>query len=170
MMYEPLLIIMSGLMDRVRGDAFHFFARAIDKLVYGWIIAALFLHPFDWLTPAIMVAFLLGSSPGWGDTMGAILEKRKIFDDYDRGHFWQVGILRRNKWAAAFVRGAIWGAPIAALGYFDPVLYYAVPVYIVAYVGSLVFSMQFLKGSWGHAETVRGLMAGALIWLTVLFS
>lgn len=168
MIYEPLLVVLSGLMDRVRGDSFHFFNRAADKLVYGWVIAALFQHPFDWLTPAIMVAFLLGSSPGWGDSMGAILQKRELNPELvARDHFWQVGLLKRNKWAAAVVRGALWGAPVAALGYFDPMLYYAIPVYIAAYVGSLVIAMLFLKGNWGHAEWLRGLIAGVLIWAVV---
>ena len=168
MLYEPLLVTLSGLMDRVRGDSFHFFNRAVDKLVYGWVVAALFQHPLDMLTPAIMLAFLLGSSPGWGDSMGAILEKRELNPELvARGHFWQVGFLKRNKWAAAVARGALWGAPVAALGYFDPALYYAVPVYIVAYVGSLAFTMKFLKGDWEHAESVRGLIAGLLIWAVV---
>lgn len=168
-MYEPLLIAMSGMMDRVRGDALHLFdQRALDKLLYGWVIAAMFQHPFDWLTPAIAGAFLLGASPGWGDSMGAILEKRELRPDMvARNHFWQIGILKRNKWAAAVARGALWGAPIALLGVFDPTLLMAVPVYTAAYVGSLLVSMRFLNGSWGHAETVRGLIAGALTWAAV---
>lgn len=167
-MIEPLLVVMAGVMDRVRGDAFHFFNRAVDKLVYGWVVAALFLHPFDWLTPAIVLAFVLGSSPGWGDTMGAILERRPLNPEMvARDHFWQVGPLKQNVWAAACVRGALWGAPVALLGYFDPALLWAVPVYIIAYVGSLVLSRELLRGSWEHAETLRGILAGLLIWAVV---
>ena len=166
--FEPLLIVLAGLLDRVRGDGFHFFRRVVDKLLYGWIIAAIFQHPFDWLTPAIAVAFAFGASPGWGDSMGAILEKREIYADYDRNHFWQHGILRRNKWAAAVVRGALWGVPVALLGYFDPLLVWAIPVYTIAFVGSLVLAARLDSKQWEHAETIRGIMAGALIWLATV--
>jgi len=170
-MYEPLLIVLSGLLDRIRGDAFHFYGRVVDKLLYGWVIAALFQHPFDLFTPAIMLAFVLGSSPGWGDTMGAIMEDRDLKPEtVARDHFWQVGVLRTNKWAAAVVRGALWGLPIALLGWFDPVLYWAVPIYTVAYLVSLVLASYIKKDSWSQAEVIRGLIAGSLVWVVVLLT
>lgn len=167
MLFGPLLIVLAGLMDRVRGDQFHFFRRVVDKLVYGWVIAALFGHPLDWLTPAIAVAFALGASPGWGDSMGAILEGRDIKPGYDRGHFWQFGPLRRRKWPAAVVRGALWGLPVALLAYYDPLLIWAVPIMTIAYTASLAISARWLGRSWEHAETLRGWIAGALTWAIV---
>lgn len=152
-------------MDRVRGDAFHFFNRFIDKLLYGWVLAALFLHEWDWLTFPIALGFALGSSPGWGDSWGAILEKRTISTTYTREHWWQFGPLKTNKWLAGTTRGLLWGAPVSALGYFDPTLYWAAPMYAVAYVGAAVLaSLPPINGNWAHGETMRGVLVGLLAY------
>ena len=167
-MFDPLLIVLAGLLDRVRGDGFTFLGRAVEKLIYGWILAALFGFPFSWLTILIAVGFAFGSSPGWGDTMGAILQKRDLDPKLvARNHFWQIGKLKTNKWAAAFARGFLWGLPVGLLGFFSPILFWAPFVYMLSYVGSLIFVSKFLKGYWGHAETVRGLMTGLLIYFVV---
>lgn len=167
-MFEPLLIVLSGLMDRIRGDAFHFFDRAVDKFIYGWVLAAILGYAFAPLTLPIIIAFMLGMSTGWGDTMSAFLHKRELDPTvYTRKHWWQRGVLKTSKWKAATVRGLIWGLPVAALGFFDPILFWMPLVYVISYIGSLLFSAQFLKGSWEHAETLRGLMAGSLIALLV---
>lgn len=168
-MFEPLLIVLSGLLDRIRGDGFHFFNRAVDKFLYGWVIAALFGHPFDILTVPIAIAMMLGMSPGWGDTMGAFLRKTEISPTYDRHHWWQTAWMKKSKWVSGIVRGLIWGAPVAALSFFDPILIWALPIFLVAYIGSLLFTAYFVKGDWGHAETIRGLMGGAMIALATNF-
>lgn len=164
-MFAPLLITLAGVMDRIRGDSFHIGSRVVDKLLYGWVLAALFAHPWDWLTPLIAAGFAAGSSPGWGDSWGAILEKRDIPETYTREHWWQVGVLRTNKWLAGITRGLLWGAPVSILGVFDPVLYWAAPIYVVAYVGGAwVTSNKPFNGNWEHGEINRGLLAGLLVY------
>lgn len=164
-MFEPLLITLSGLLDRVRGDSMHYFSRVVDKLLYGWVIAALFGHEFDYLTLPIAIAMALGMSPGWGDSWSAFLEKREIPDSYSRKHWWQPSWVKKSKWISGLVRGTIWGLPVAALGFFDPVLFWAIPIYIVAYIGGALFSAYLTKGNWEHGESFRGLIAGSLVAL-----
>lgn len=154
-------------MDRVRGDTFTFINRFVEKLVYGWVVAALFGHPFDFLTPFIALGFAAGSSPGWADTMGAILEKRPFNNIVNRPTFWMTSYLKKHKWQAAIARALVWAAPVAALAGFDHHLLWIVPIMVVSYVGSLVFTSDYFKGNWEYAETIRGLMTGALISLSM---
>lgn len=99
-----LLIILAGLADRLRGDAFHLGHRVIDKLIYGWIIAALFLHPFDYLTPAIAIAFALGSSPGWGGSIQAFLDPQDSIAIEDSPMWWQIDNAKKVWWQPLWMK------------------------------------------------------------------
>lgn len=164
----PILIFLAGLCDRLRGAGFDFGLRIIDQLTYGWVIAAVLGHSFDPLTPAIAAAFALGSAPGWGDTSSAIMQRRDL--DPIELNRWQVGFLAKNKWASAAARGAIWGLPVALLGFFEPRLIVAVLVMPVAYIGA-AWLAGFLPGKsanawtgspWAWMESMRGWMAAGL--------
>ncbi len=180
-----LLIFLSGLCDRLRGAGFDFGLRIIDQLTYGWVIAALIGHPLDPLTPAIAIAFALGSAPGWGDSSGSILHRREL--KQEELNSWQIGILRKNKWLSAIARGMIWGLPVALLGFFDVKLVYALVVMPVAYIGGAYLGGFFpgkeyqnmkpedmslmdkikkiISGQWPWMETIRGWLAGSLFYL-----
>lgn len=162
-----LLIVMSGLCDRLRGAGFDFGLRVIDQLLYGWVLAACLGHPQDWLTIGIAIAFALGSAPGWGDTSSAIMQRREL--NALELNKWQVGILAKNKWLSAAARGLIWGLPVAAFAYFDPHLLSALVVMPAAYIGA-AYMAGFLPSKkdskigspWGYMEAMRGMMAAGL--------
>lgn len=60
---QLLLITLLGAADRLRGDDYELlFNFIVDRLVYGWLMAALFGHPWDGLTAPIMLAMFAGMS------------------------------------------------------------------------------------------------------------
>ncbi len=115
---------------------------------------------FTPLLPLFMLALLAGSSAGWGEPLGALIERQEMDDA--RLERWQrmilPGLLRRSAVAALIVRGAIWGAPFLPLALFDPALL-AVPVaFLVA-----VPVAPYLFRDWEIQEFARGCIAGIII-------
>lgn len=164
-MIELAAIIGMGIMDRWRGDRDDIVSKLIEKLLYGVAVCLAATGTlFTPLLPLFMLALLAGSSSGWGEPLGALIERREMDDA--RLERWQrmilPGLLRRSAISALIVRGAIWGAPFLPLALFDPALL-AVPVaFLVA-----VPVAPYLFRDWEIQEFVRGTMAGAIIlWLT----
>lgn len=160
-MIELLAIICMGSMDRWRGDADDIGSRLLEKLLYGAATCAAatgtLLTP---LLPLFLFAMLAGSSSGWGEPLGALIERREM--DPSKLERWQhvilPGLLRRSPIAAMIVRGAIWGAPFLPLAWFDPVLL-AVPLaFMVA-----VPVAPYLFRDWEIQEFARGGIAGMII-------
>lgn len=159
-----LLIFLMGVADRIRGDSIHIWYmegnhRLPAYVILGWTFAALAGHPQDWLTLPIIIAMTAGASPGLSQPMGALLKNGV---DSGQPEWWQIGILKTNALLACAVRGAMWGLPIALLGWFDMRLVWALPAYTVAFPGAIISSRYFFKADWEKAEFMRGLIAAAL--------
>jgi hypothetical protein len=84
--------------------------------------------------------------------------------------WWQVGLLKTNAWLALTVRGLMWGAPIALLGYWDPSLYWMPLVFGIAMPLSVFitkhldrFQSEYVEGdAWARMEYLRGLLIGTI--------
>lgn len=169
---DALLIFLSGLLDRVRGDRFHFLGlRAVDKLAYGWVVAAILGHPLDVVTLAFVLAFGIGMSFGWGCPMGAFLGDKKM-QPHDL-EWWQVGILKTNVDAAVWARGLLWAAPILPVAHFldESVLCAAIASAIAFPLALYIVRPLKLKEAWEVSEYVRGWLVGGttafLVWIGV---
>jgi hypothetical protein len=140
------LIFMAGLADRLRGDAFDIGNRSVDKLIYGWVIAAILAHPLDALTAPIAFMFAIGCGPGWWNPA--------------RPKWWQP----KNEWLGHITRGVIWGLPLAPLAYFDVNVLAVIPAYAIAVpIGFLINR----KADWEKMEFCRGWIAASIIALVV---
>ncbi|WP_275100130.1 hypothetical protein [Sedimenticola hydrogenitrophicus] len=162
---QLLLVVLLGGADRLRGDHYHLLVSGyIDRLIYGWLMAALFGHPWDGLTMPIVATMYLGMIPGWGEAIGCALTGRQ--PDPERAAWWQRGPLLHNAWLALFARGGLWGGGFVPLALFDPRLLLALPAYTVAMplaVWITVRAERPAPGNWEHQEYLRGWIAGALI-------
>lgn len=160
---QIIAIALAGILDRIRGDAWHFFgARFLDKAALGYCMAVVAGFPADMLiTPLIVLAMTIGMSWGWGAPMGAALTNTPM--DKTKLEWWQVGPLKTNTWLALTFRGALWGAPVALVGILAPSLVWFVPAYAVAFPLSIVVANKLEKG-WGDVEYIRGWMAALLVF------
>ena len=165
-MIEPLLVALCGCLDRVRGDSFDFASRAVDKGLYGWLMAALLGHPLDLFTGPIIAAMYLGASPGWGNAIGPALQGVTPFKH--AAEWWQVGPLIENAWLSLIARGAIWGIPFLPLAYWDPRFVLMVPIFAIA-MPLACLAAKKLDNSWEWQEYFRGWLAGGLAWCGTFF-
>ena len=159
-----LLIFLSGLMDRVRGDHFNFFrdwSRGPDMAAYGWVIAALMGHPQDWFTLPIIAALMLGMASGWGEPMGAGLFRRKMFQD--RLEWWQIGPLKDNVFLALTARGVMWGLPCLLLLPWLPNAWLPLAAYTVAFPAS-IYLVRLLSpiAAWA-SDRISGWLAAPVV-------
>lgn len=169
-MIDLLYPVFLGIFDRVRGSEFNLFGnlrnnRTYEKAVLGYITAASLGHWFDYLTLPLLILVGIGMSLGWGEPLGAALNRRQmnIYNLED----WQIGITRSNVWAALTLRGIIWGSFSLPLAYFDPmvailVLAYAIGFPLSAYVARDA-SRYVGYEAWGLSEFLRSFFAGWII-------
>lgn len=118
---------LAGIMDRLRGDNLDFGSALMEKLVYGGIVALTmggvgFLLgqnvPGPVFFVCIVIGFAAGMSTGWGEPLGALLDRRPQNPfELER---WQIGILKKNALLAMIVRGAMTGFWVLPLMYIDP--------------------------------------------------
>lgn len=157
MMVETLIVLGMGIADRWRGDAQHLISRATEKLLYCYLVALLAGHAFDALTLPLVAALFLGMSIGWGEPLGALLERRAM--NPERFAWWQRGaLLRRDALAAMIARGALWAAPVLPIALFDPALTSVALAFFIA-----VPLAPYLFRDWEVQEFVRGVLAGVMI-------
>lgn len=163
-MIEPLLILCAGFMDRIRGDSFHLFSRTIEKLTYGWIIAAIAGYSFSLLTIPIAILFAVGMSPGWGKPLGAALDGKPMTDIYGKWETWQYGFTRKNAWVALTVRGVITGIPLFLTGLYA--ISFAIMIaFAIAFPVSAFIARSITKDDpWSLGEYFRGWIAASIIW------
>jgi len=161
---------MSAYFDRIRGSQFNLIeingkSLGIERLVYGWVVAALFGHVWSVLTLPIMVLFAIGESWGWGRPLGELIIGRSTAS-YE---WYQKGVLKKPVPALIF-RGFLWGAPVALLGYYDSNLL-ALPIImawcmpVAGLMGKLIHNKTSTNASdaWAWQETIRGLLVGVCI-------
>lgn len=169
---EFLLIFLSGVADRLRGDRFHILgSRIFDKILYGWIVAALINHPFDLFTIGFILLFGIGMSPGWGGPMGCYLDGRTMSGE---GEWWQRGFLRTNVHAALWARGLLWALCILPLTYLDYNAFVVAISVFMAFPISLYISKQLYEfnpiKAWKLAEYIRGWMIAGYTYIIILWS
>lgn len=188
MMYggiELFLILVGGLIDRVRGSGVvHFgIGKATDQLLYGWLFAILLGYPFSLETIFLTLAFVLGVSFGWANPTGGAL--RKDWDSMNPDNFegargnnyewWQVGIMRRNPYVALTFRGFLWGLPIAIMGYLIgvPIASIAIPIYMIAMPLAVFLAAHtphwYGMNTWEAQEKYRGWISMAFVVILVNF-
>ena len=169
-----LLIVLSGYMDRIRGDGFGV-SKGFDLALYGWVIAALLGHAGDIYTLPFVLAFAAGGSPGW--PLHYVYNEDKPVDEW-----WAVGPLVDNVLLAVFARGAIWALPMALMyplgqefGWAAVSMFVAFPLSQIAVRRMMSLNNdrindavdKYADGWWGAMEWIRGLMLGGLIALGV---
>lgn len=159
--FALISVLSAGCLDRWRGDEDNIGSKLIEKLLYGSAVCvAATGTPFTPLLPLFMLAMLAGSSSGWGEPLGALIERRPM--DTNNMERWQrmilPGLLRRSAVAALIVRGAIWGAPFLPLAWLDPDLIRVFVAFLVA-----VPVAPYLFRDWEIQEFARGCIAGIII-------
>ena len=166
---EIIAAALCGPLDRVRGHHKHILNhRALDKLAYGAALTLALGFHRDPLLFVICAALLaLGMAPGWGEPMGAILDKRQMRPDFLE--WWQIGPARRSPWVAVALRGLLWGAPLIPLALYsrDWSLLAVSPVMAVAFVTGMHIGprLPYIEpdDAWGRCEWARGWVAGAML-------
>lgn len=161
LMYIAVVYFM-GCADRVSGDTYNLgFTKNEDRAFYGWLVACLFSHYWDWIMLATVLATIVGRAPGWGEPMGAALTGKDM--NQNELEWYQVGILKRNAWLALLARGALWGACYIPIVYFDSRYMYAVLAFTIALPVAAFVSKITLYGNWETQERYRGGLAGVFI-------
>ena len=165
------MIIVCSIFDRLRGSNYDFISSAIEKIIYG-IAAGILCGLTDWYLVAVYSAlFAVGSSSGWGEPMGAVIENRKM--KIHNVEWWQCWIFERNAILALMFRGAMWGGCIAPLAYWDMNVLWTIPAMmlampIAAKTGNLMIGK--VNDPWAAQEYVRGALFGLLLCLFMMLN
>ena len=161
-----LLIPLLAFFDRQRGADKK--TEIIPKIValagLGICVSLLVGHWLDWQALVIAVTVAVGYTFGLGHPVGMALTGKDI-GEYES---WQVGILRSNPWLALAVRGAFIGVcSLAAIDYLAALkitLAFAVAFPLAPWIATRVFKRTGTD-AWSLQETIRGGLAGAVLWL-----
>lgn len=165
-----LLIFFCGLFDRARGDSRNIINTFAEKVMYGCCVGFLCIG-VDWLVIPFSLLFALGSSPGWGDPMGAYLGRKTYCGGTES---WQFDGWIRHTVKSLWIRGFIWGLPLILMTPWVNTW----PAFIactVAFHPALKlardwkFAQAFIhrdlvQGQWGLTEIFRGILIGALTY------
>lgn len=163
------LLLLSGPLDWLRGSDIRWCPTLVRSLAYGFGLAILLGSSHLWTWPVFAVLWAVGEAPGWGEPVGAILDRRPMRP----GHLerWQVGPLKTNSWLAVTARGAIWAAPPALLALVDPV-YLASLGLLLIFPATLMLDRRktLLTWNWQEWELLRGWSMGVVAltaWLVL---
>lgn len=142
-----MIALIAGLADRLRGMGV---VRPLMLLIYGYTIAVCLGHSFTAWTLPIVILFLLGITPGWGNPVGAGLMGYHNPKDWESkqgkantAEWWQFGILRKSTYLALVFRGFMVGLPLLLIAYWvQPAVYvcltYSITFPISVFVGRIV--------------------------------
>lgn len=165
------LILLSGIFDRLRGTGKYVLGHAWAG-VQGALIAYL-LGARGWFIPSFAAFWWLGASFGWGNPVGAVLDRIK--QNPNNREWWQVQGLQNpgNEVLSLFVRGAMWGAcTIPVVLYFsgDPKLLVMAPIMAIIFPSAALLarapsSSPVDYDTWAFMEFLRGTMAGIAAYL-----
>lgn len=168
---QIMAALACGPLDRLRGHHVHLFnLRMADKVAYGFALALVAAPADPIAVPFIMIAMILGMSPGWGEPIGATLENRDMRKEHLE--WWQKGLAATDPMTALAIRGVIWGLPIVpvALWFEDWSLLGIIPAFAIAMPLSMFAAkLEIGKDKWGNTEFARGWIAAVIIFLTSLF-
>lgn len=161
---QLLAVILAGVLDRIRGDAWHFLnQRMVDKAVYGYCMATVAGYALDpIIAPLITITMMIGMSWGWGSPLGAALNNHHM--NPTEAEWWQVGPLKTSPWLALAFRGAMWGAPVALVGLLAPSLIWFIPAYAIAFpLSAFIASRLPINDAWAASELIRGWAAASIV-------
>lgn len=181
--YQQTLALLSGYMDRMRGDPKHFGNRLVEKLLYGLFICSTFVLVdvlygsvvFDWLyillLSGIVLGFSVGISTGWGEPMSALLYRHEM--DQEELEWWQFGKLKENPLYAMIARGFMTGIPIWLVAWIDPkVMLISVAMMIAMPLSILIVRSQkrIMENydAWAIHEYVRGYLFQTVLFLLLI--
>jgi hypothetical protein len=153
-------IIGMGLYDRMRGGGWCRYCHALGALGMGTTTTAL-LGVHGWVAVYVIVAVMLGATFGWGNPIGAALERRPMDTNTE---WWQVGILRRSTLAALLFRGAMWGAWLAPLS-LGAVAAFTAGFAAAPYLVRWALPLNPRIDSWAVMEFTRGAAIASLLFL-----
>lgn len=162
LLMKVLLAYSCGLIDRFRGDKVDvLYSKSVEATVYGLMVAA--IMGFNLLEATLFAGlWLVGAAFGWGCPLGAYLADKPMKpEDLE---WWQVGPLKKSVMFALIVRGVMWGLPVAAVGYLNP-LAYAWPVAMgIIFPLALIITRYYNNivnvPGWETQEFVRGWLVG----------
>ena len=165
MSFELVAALACGPVDRLRGSARGLPSKTLELALYGLLIGiAMGLLPSPWLY-AVAALFALGGAPGWGEPLGAALEKRPMLGQ--RLEWWQVGPLQTDVRLAIVARGALWGVPCLLVAPWAPHAVLLVPIMAFAMLAAVYIGLAFEEflewNAWHVMEVSRGLIAGILV-------
>lgn len=148
----------------------------MSQAFYAWTFAIACGYAGSIETLIIGAAFMLGMSFGWANPTGAALRKdwASMNPDNFSGskgnayNWWQIGYLRKNPYAALFVRGILWGLPVILAGFLvgsstvivgglSAIVAMPLAVFISAYGP---FCSTCFKDTWEQQEFLRGILIG----------
>lgn len=159
------VLFCAGL-DRLRGKD-TFLGAAVSKFLYGfWLSAWLAYYggADAWVLLASAGLLALGSAPGWGSVLGAVLEERPMRYPYEG---WQRGVLQENTVAALVARGLMWGAPVLPLALFVEswaiIALPAVAIPVAFTVAPYAVLRLPAPKRWAAMEYVRGAVTGLIL-------
>ena len=152
------LIFLAGVLDRIRGTEFHILGfRAIDKLVYGWIIGLL-MGVTGWPLVPFAALFAIGVSIGFGEPIGMALEGKPL--DPSNREWWQIV---DNAWLALAFRGALTGLPLTLLIWWIPAVWIIATAFSVAFPLAVLIAKYLPFDKWETQEYMRGWIGAGLI-------
>ena len=155
----------------MRGDS-RGLPKVVELLLYGLLVWYLIGGTFTWHALAFAVLWGAGGSGGWGSIIGPLLYHGGDGSRVKRWVWWQVDWLRRHMWVAAWVRGALWGAPCLLLCPWEPATLHAALAITVAFPVALLIGrylehrdyflgdLLWAKDKWSAHEPIRGVLVG----------
>jgi hypothetical protein len=162
------LIPLCGVLDWLRGNKD---PKAVYQLLYGLCISFIAMGQTYMISP-MAVAFAIGSAPGWSDSYGAIIERRRMAQTRDL--WWVNRTIRSKKYLAQAVRALIWGAPCLIVSAFIGGWQVGIAIMIAHFVALPIAVELCLKYTlphpWKVSEVLRGLIAGSLAYLLTIAS
>ena len=162
--FNVVLVLACGFFDRMRGDPRDIINRTVEKFLYGTAAGLLCVGLGNiYVLIAFAVLFSVGSSPSWGTPLGAVLGGSKM--DESRLHWWQFGPLKKSALLSLAFRGAMWGACLLPLLYWDKSVVMAIPVIAIAMPLSAkcgYWLRHRIDDIWAFHEIIRGVMIGGI--------
>ena len=145
---EALLVVLSGLIDRICGSNLSPIPKPWIYYVYGWLISALLGHPFDWHTIFIATLFGYGCSYGWrvpGKSCNCVVDTPG------------------KRFAFHVVTPWLWTMYLWPFAYFEPKIIYVVLGYAIAHPIAAYIGIYRDVQIWLYQEHIRAWIATSII-------
>lgn len=161
-----LLVMVSAISDRLRGTGKYLLGHAWAA-VQGASIAYL-LGARGLVLGSFAGFWWIGASIGWGEPLGAVLERRKQVPS--NHEWWQVGGLQNpgNEILSLVMRGALWGFFLLPMAIIDPHYLIMIPIMSIVFPASALLAraptgVVVPYDTWALSEFLRGLLAASFV-------